>query len=108
MTNFEDEAIVFTAPRKDFFVVTNDHGGYLEGFCFACKKHGWEDKINHASQCPVKIPSSAPDKVSDVMRQIQLEIDAEKDMTCIEVIRNCQRPIWEQLARRALEESKRI
>ena len=39
--------------RKDMIAVTRDHGGYKEGRCVICQKHGWIDQIKHKRGCPV-------------------------------------------------------
>ncbi len=39
--------------RKEFIIITGDHGGWKEGYCFCCDALGWVDNIKHKKDCPV-------------------------------------------------------
>ncbi len=39
--------------RKNMLIVTEDHGGYMAGFCAICGVAGWIDSIKHKKDCPV-------------------------------------------------------
>ena len=41
--------------RKDMLICTEDHGGYLVGFCAVCRASGWLDKLKHKKECPVNL-----------------------------------------------------
>lgn len=32
---------------EDVIIVTEDHGGYKEGYCFACEASGWIDGFGY-------------------------------------------------------------
>ena len=39
--------------KSSLIIVTDDHGGHLEGFCAVCKKHGWISELSHKKNCPL-------------------------------------------------------
>ena len=59
-------SVTITKPAKDFIIITENHGGYMAGYCFACGARGWiqgcgipshaEDSgfnLKHKSTCPM-------------------------------------------------------
>lgn len=54
MTPFDK--ITVTKERKDFLVVSDNHGGYVSGYCFVCGAQGWLDSLQHKEDCPVGLP----------------------------------------------------
>jgi hypothetical protein len=40
---------VFT--RRELFIVTENHGGFLAGHCALCGYCGWLDNIKHKPNC---------------------------------------------------------
>jgi len=42
--------------RTELLVVTEDHGGYLGGYCALCGDCGWINDIKHKSGCLLKDP----------------------------------------------------
>lgn len=42
--------------RRELFVVTENHGGYLSGHCALCGSFGWEGDIDHHASCILADP----------------------------------------------------
>lgn len=62
--------VTLQKEAKELIIETEDHGGYMSGYCFACGAHGWVDGVascgypqgssqgllsglRHAANCPL-------------------------------------------------------
>ena len=39
--------------KEKLIVVTENHGGYLSGYCSVCGVRGWLDELKHKDDCPI-------------------------------------------------------
>lgn len=50
---------------KEVIIVTVDHGGHKEGYCFACNARGWVDKYGY----PSRVRAHAREKGSRIIHE---------------------------------------
>ena len=50
--------ITLQKDAKDVVVITGDHGGYTEGYCFACNASGWIKGQGGYPNCVKNTPGS--------------------------------------------------
>ena len=49
--------VTLTIEAKELIIVTEDHGGYKAGHCFACKASGWISGFGYPARAK-KVPGN--------------------------------------------------